>query len=181
MRRVLSFAALSILAMSASASAQRSASMASPSPEIGVDAGIAFLLGNNSGTVIDIPAQRIRLGFFVSPALSIEPTFGLHSESGGGATFTAYSIGSGLLYHFSNSRAANQFYVRPFIEVQGFSVTGGGSSSAATFGVGGGLKVPLRDRIASRFEANFAHQGRQNNQPGRDIIGLLAGLSFYTR
>lgn len=181
MRRVLPLAALSLLALSAPASAQRSASMASPSPEVGMDAGITFLLGTNSATLIDLPAQRIRVGFFVSPTISIEPTFGLRSISGGGTTFTAYSIGSGLLYHFSKSRAANQFYLRPFLEVQGFSETGAPSSSAATFGVGGGLKVPLRDRIASRFEANFAHQGGQNNQPGQDLIGLLAGLSFYTR
>ena len=73
------------------------------------------------------------------------------------------------------SRAANQFYVRPFIDIQGASVSGGGSNSTAFFGVGGGLKIPLRDRIASRFEANFEHGD------GSDYFGLLAGLSFYTR
>jgi hypothetical protein len=80
----------------------------------------------------------------------------------------------GALYHFSPSRAANQFYVRPFIQIAGFS-GGGASDSQALFGVGGGLKIPLRDRISSRFEANFAHTD------GSDMIGLLAGLSFYTR
>jgi hypothetical protein len=175
MRRLLALTALSIVALSASASAQRSGSMASPSPEIGMDAGISFGLGNGGGTVVDIPAQQIRMGFFVSPALSIEPTFGLHSESGGGTgSVTLYNIGAGALYHFSPSRAANQFYIRPFIQIAG--VSGGGiSNSQALFGVGGGLKIPLRDRIASRFEANFAHTD------GSDMIGLLAGLSFYTR
>ncbi len=75
---------------------------------------------------------------------------------------------------FRSGRAANQFYVRPFIEITGFS-GGGASDSQALFGIGGGLKIPLRDRIASRFEANFAHTN------GSDMIGLLAGLSFYTR
>jgi hypothetical protein len=174
MRRVLSLAALSILALSASASAQRSGSMASPSPEIGIDAGISFGLGDPSTTTISIPAQHIRMGFFVSPVLSIEPTLGLTSTSGGGATVTLYNVGLGALYHFSPSRAANQFYVRPFLNIVGFS-GGGTSDSEAVFGVGGGLKIPLRDRIASRFEANFAHAD------GSDAIGLLAGLSFYTR
>jgi hypothetical protein len=173
MRRLLSLAALSILTLSASASAQRSTS-ANPSPEIGMDAAVTFGLGDGQGTMVDIPAQSIRMGFFVSPALSIEPTFGLHSESGGGTTVTIYNIGAGALYHFSPSRAANQFYVRPFIQIVGFS-GGGLSDSQALFGVGGGLKIPLRDRIASRFEANFAHTD------GSDMIGLLAGLSFYTR
>lgn len=176
MRRILSLAALSILALSASASAQRSSSsMSNPSPEIGMDAGITFGSGSASGTMIDIPAQRIRMGFFLSPALSIEPTFGLTSVSGGGTTITGYAIGVGALYHFQPSRAANQFYIRPFVDIQGASVSGGGSNSTAFFGVGGGLKIPLRDRIASRFEANFEHGD------GADYFGLLAGLSFYTR
>jgi hypothetical protein len=175
MRRVLSLAALSILALSASAGAQRSsASSSSPSPEIGMDAGITFGLGTPSTTSIDIPARQIRMGFFMSPALSIEPTFGLRSVSGGVASSTVYNIGAGVLYHFSSSRAANQFYVRPFLNVVGAS-GGGASTSTAVFGVGGGLKVPLRDRLASRFEANFAHGD------GENAIGLLAGLSFYTR
>src|SRR4051812_21356978 len=100
MRRLLSLAALSILTLSASASAQRSSS-ANPSPEIGIDAAVTFGLGNGGGTLVDIPAQSIRMGFFVSPVLSIEPTFGLRSVSGGGTTATVYNIGAGALYHFS--------------------------------------------------------------------------------
>ena len=185
MRRISSLVVLSMLALSASATAQRSrgASMANPSPEIGIDAGVTFGLGSPSLTVLSIPAQQIRLGFFVSPALSIEPTFGLQSVSGGGVSFTAYNVGAGLLYHFAPSRAASQFYVRPFVNVVGFSGDGP-SSNSAVFGVGGGLKVPLRDRIASRFEANVQSVERDNaiGAGGRDTaIGLLAGLSFYTR
>ena len=175
MRRILSLAALSLLAVSASASAQRSSSMSSPSPEIGMDAGVLFGLSDGAGTTVDIPVQRIRMGFFVSPVLSIEPTFGLSSQSGGGlGTSTVYDLGVGALYHFSPSRSANQFYIRPFIDIIGFS-GGGNSDSQALFGVGGGLKIPLRDRISTRFEANFQHTD------GADAIGLLAGLSFYTR
>jgi hypothetical protein len=174
MRRVLSLAALSILALSASASAQRSSSMASPSPEIGIDAGISFGLGTPQITTISIPAQSIRMGFFVSPVLSIEPTLGLTSMSGDLGSATVYNIGVGALYHFAASRAVNQFYVRPFLNIVGVSGDAGSDSQAA-FGVGGGLKMPLRDRIATRFEANFQHTD------GSDAIGLLAGLSFYTR
>ena len=173
MRRLLSFAALTILTLSASASAQRSTS-ANPSPEIGMDAGIGFRLTDPSFTTVAIPVPAIRMGFFVSPALSIEPTLGLTSVSGGGISGTDYAIGVGALYHFSPSRAANQFYVRPFVNINGSSGDLGSGSSVA-FGVGGGLKIPLRDRIASRFEANFQHSD------GADAIGLLAGLSFYTR
>ena len=150
--------------------------MENPSPEIGIDAGISFGLGTPSFTVISIPAQQIRMGFFMTPELSIEPTFGLTSVSGGGGgSFTIYSLGAGLLYHFSTSRAANQFYVRPFAGIVGTSGGGVASNSDGVFGIGGGLKVPLRQQIASRFEANFSHSN------GENAIGLLAGLSFYTR
>lgn len=176
MRRISTLVVLSLLALSASATAQRSrgASMANPSPEIGIDAGITFGLGTPSSTLISIPAQQIRMGFFVSPALSIEPMFGLQSESGDVPSSTTYNFGAGLLYHFAQSRAANQFYVRPFVNVVGFS-RDAGSNSTAVFGVGGGVKIPLRDRIASRFEANV------QSGDGDTAIGLLAGLSFYTR
>ena len=180
MRRVLSLAALSILVLSAPASAQRSGSMASPSSEFGMDAGMVFGLNSPSTTEIAIPISQIRWGFFLSPVLSIEPWLGLNSFSGGGFSGTSYRLGAGLLYHFAPSRARNQFYVRPFLGVDGQSGDFG-SGSSAVFGIGGGLKIPLRDRIATRFEADFAHVGGQNGLPDRDAIGLLAGLSFYTR
>jgi hypothetical protein len=180
MRRLFSLAALSIVTLSASASAQRSSGYSvNPSPEIGMDAGLTIGLGNNSGTVFQIPVQAIRMGFFISPVISIEPTVGFTSFSGGGFSGTQYTVGAGLLYHFSPSRAANQFYVRPFIGVDGTSGDLGSGSSVA-FGVGGGLKIPLRDRLATRLEADFAHRGGQNGGNGSDAIGLLAGLSFYT-
>ncbi len=182
MRRISSLVVLSLLALSASATAQRSrgASMANPSPEIGIDAGVTFGLGTPSTTVLSIPAQQIRMGFFLSPALSIEPTFGLQSASGGGVSFTTYNIGTGLLYHFAQSRAASQFYVRPFVNVVGINGDVG-SNSSTRFGVGGGIKVPFRDRIATRFEANIGRQDGDNLAPAQNFIGLLAGLSFYTR
>jgi hypothetical protein len=180
MRRLLSLAALSILTLGASASAQRSGAVSNPSPEIGMDAGLGFRLTDPSGTALSIPIQSIRMGFFLSPALSIEPSLGLVSFSGSGLSGTDYSVGVGALYHFSPSRAANQFYVRPFLNINGSSGDAGSGSSVA-FGVGGGLKMPLRDRIATRFEANFAHDGGRNGGGSSDMIGLLAGLSFYTR
>jgi hypothetical protein len=181
MRRVFSLAALSILALSTTASAQRSGSMSTGlSPEIGMDAGVQFGMSSPSFTVVQIPLQRVRMGFFISPVMSIEPTFGLTSVSGGGISGTDYTIGAGLLYHFSPNRAANQFYVRPFLGIDGSS-GGGSSSSTVSFGVGGGIKMPLQDRLSSRFEANFAHAGGQNGGSGSDAISLLAGLSFYLR
>ena len=53
-----------------------------------------------------------------------------------------------------------------------------GSDSAFSFGAGFGVKMPVGNRFASRFEANFAHAS--NNGASQNAIGLLAGLSVYT-
>ena len=182
MRRVLSFAALSLMAIASTASAQRSTrgSMASanPSPEIGVDAGVQFTLDDPNTTILQIPIPSVRMGFYVSPAISIEPAVGVSHTSSEGISLTTYDIGVGLLYHFSPSRAAKQLYVRPFLGLNGIS-TEGNSDSAINFGAGFGVKVPVGSRFASRFEANLTHYS--NDGASQNAIGLLAGLSVYTR
>jgi hypothetical protein len=45
-------------------------------------------------------------------------------------------------------------------------------------GIGLGWKHPLVSRLSSRLEANFAHQFGDGDS---NEIGLLAGLSFFTR
>lgn len=182
MRRVLSFAALSLIAIASTASAQRTtrSSMASanPSPEIGVDAGLQFTLDDPKTTSFQIPIQGIRVGFYLSPAISLEPSLRLNYTSFDGGHLTTYGLGLGMLYHFSTSRAANQMYVRPFIGLDGIS-SDNGSDSAFSFGAGFGVKMPIGNRFASRWEANFSHAS--NDGATQNGIGLLAGLSVYTR
>lgn len=181
MRRVLSFVALSLMAIASTAGAQRSTrgSMASanPSPEFGVDAGLQFTLDDPKTTSFQIPIQGIRMGFYVSPAISIEPSLRLNYTSFDGGHITSYGLGLGMLYHFSTSRLANQLYVRPFVGLDGIS-SDGGSDSAFSFGAGFGVKMPIGNRFASRFEANFSHAS--NDGATQNALGLLAGLSVYT-
>ena len=181
MRRVLSFAAPSLIAIASTASAQRSTrgSMASanPSPELGIDAGLQFTLDDPKTTSFQIPIQGIRMGFYVSPAISIEPSLRLNYTGFDGGHITSYGLGVGMLYHFSTSRLANQMYVRPFLGLDGIS-SDNGSDSAFSFGAGFGVKIPVGNRFASRLEANFSHAS--NNGATQNALGLLAGLSVYT-
>jgi hypothetical protein len=189
MRRVLSFAALSLLAFSASASAQRSSTTSSSNSdmpvELGFDAGLGRQLsgGVNKVTAFQAPIQQIRAGFFLSPAVSIEPTFSLTtgSVSGpGGGSFTDYGIGAGMLWHLSQSRSANQMYVRPFLGFSGTSASGAASTSALSFGGGFGVKMPMANRFATRLEANLSQTQAHNGIPTQSALGLLFGLSVYT-
>lgn len=156
--------------------------------ELGIDAGVSIGLGDNSVTVINIPAQAFRVGFFFDDNMSLEPKLALNTITGSGDTFTSYLFELGLLYHFYRDREGygrrvypppglrSAFYVRPFVGIVGTS--DGDSNADAILGAGVGIKVPLVSRLASRFEANFAHRFGDASQ---NEIGLLAGLSFFTR
>jgi hypothetical protein len=178
MRRTLSLAVTSLLAVAFHAGAQRAS--INPSPELGVDAGLMFTLDNPKTTLFSVPIQSIRAGFFLSPAISLEPSLRLNTISGGGIpTITDYGIGLGLLYHLSTNRAANQPYIRPFIAFDGQSGGGGPSTSSFTVGGGFGVKMPINPRFATRLEANIGHISSSGTS--QNVIGLLAGLSVYTR
>ncbi len=177
MKRLIFFAA-AIALLSIDASAQNTG----PRPlELGIDAGVSIALGDNSFTTISIPAQSFRIGFPISPRTSIEPKLGINVISGDGDTFTTYRAELGLLYHLGSSRYPGAYqraglYVRPFAGIVGFS--DGTSDSAGFLGAGAGYKFPIISRLSSRFEANFAHEFGEGDS---NAIGLLAGLSFFTR
>ena len=170
------------VSLAAIALASTSAMAQTPRPiELGIDAGVNIGLGDNSGTEIDIPVQSLRVGFPISPRTSLEPKLSLRILTGEGDTFTQYRAEIGLLYHLGSSRYPGAYqragaYVRPFLGIVGFS--DGESDSAGLLGAGLGWKMPLVSRLSSRFEANFAHQFGDGDA---NAIGLLAGLSFFTR
>jgi hypothetical protein len=148
--------------------------------EIGIDAGAMFGLDDPHVTTITIPGQQIRVGFPVSPRLSLEPVFGLNYIHASGESQTSYRALLGMLYHLSTDRRANQLYVRPFVGFVGNSANGDNTTQAA-LGAGVGIKVPLYPRLGARFEANYTHTFSSGGADDSNAIGLLAGLSFYTR
>lgn len=159
--------------------------------EIGMDGGLGFMSTANqpTTTVFGLPVQNVRVGFYMSPKLEVEP-FGalnyMHQDTNSG---TALGLGVGALYHFSPSRASNQWYARPFLDLNhssdSFSQNGTTTTTSTTqwgLGAGFGIKMPLMDRIGSRFEVNFEHRFKDGTvAPSYDQFGLLAGLSYYTR
>ena len=148
--------------------------------ELGVDAGVAIGLDDPHTTVVALPIQNFRFGYFASDKIEIEPRFfvnSLHIADAG--TITTYSVEMGALFMPSGDRAGNGLYIRPFGGFTGFSASGGTSDSNGFLGAGLGLKVPFADRrLATRWEANYAHGFSDG---GTNQIGLLVGLSFFTR
>ena len=176
MKKFTVAAALTLVASVASAQGT------APRPlELGIDAGVTIGLGDNSFTEIDIPVSAFRVGFPISPRTSLEPKLRINVITGDGDTFTTYRGELGLLYHLGSDRYPGAYqraglYVRPFIGIVGFA--DGDSDSAGLLGAGIGWKIPLVSRLSTRLEANFAHQFGDGDA---NEIGLLAGLSFFTR
>ena len=152
--------------------------------EFGIDAGAQFGLGDVSTVQITLPAARARVGFFLNndSRWSIEPAaFMSYSKAEGGDGVFVYNLEVGGLYHFRTpsmvtaALPATVTYVRPFIGVTGF--TGDNSDSEFSAGAGLGVKLPWRQSLAWRLEANTGYGF--DNKAWR--IGALAGLSFFTR
>ena len=150
--------------------------------EMGLDAGLQIGLGDVSTFVIDLPAARMRIGFF-QPASrwSLEPALGLsYIKVEGLDGVLLYNIEGGALYHFRpagdlRAMGANVAYLRPFVGVTGF--TGEDSDSEVSAGAGFGVKIPWQQDLAWRLEANVGYGF--DNEAFR--IGAFAGLSFFTR
>lgn len=161
-----------------SAEAQRQRGGSRPI-EFGIDGGILFGLDDPNVTVVALPIQVFRVGFLMTEKVSIEPTMALTSVRASGASFTDYTFGVGLLYSPGGDRVGNGLYGRPFVGLSGESSSGPNDDSNAFIGLGVGLKIPFVDRrLATRMEANYSHAF---SDPGTNAIGLMIGLSFFTR
>ena len=178
MSRISAFISAMLLCLLATpGSAQQSASLP---VEFGVDAAVTFFT-DPSFTVVSLPLREVRLGFFATPSVELEPRLGLDATSGGGAHTTDVEFGFGLLYHFTPSRAETQPYVRPFVQVASRSASGARSSTATTLGVGLGAKLPINPRFAIRPEINYGHTFENDLVGSGNTIQLLLGVSAFSR
>jgi hypothetical protein len=179
MKKLLVLSAVALALIAPAAQAQRSSRHDSGALELGVDAGLTFGVGSSSGTLFSLPTQVFRLGYFLSDKLEFEPRFSINSISGGGNTVSTYNLEAGLLLIPDGDRVGKGLYLRPFLGVAGISVPGPGDTNSGYIGAGAGLKLPFADhRLATRLEANYEHGFGSG---GSNTIGLLVGLSFFTR
>jgi len=163
--------------------------------ELGVDAALAYQSGDRvKATTLSIPITRFRAGFFLSDAVSFEPSIALHythatvenqvTGNENTSSATNYDFDFGLLFHFSTDRTQSQTFVRPFVGLRGFSGDsdfGSSSASQGSFGLALGVKKPIVNRLAGRFELGFAHATDDNDLPSSNQVFLSFGLSFFTR
>jgi Outer membrane protein beta-barrel domain len=160
--------------------------------ELGFDAALTRDASDQAKqTSLTVPVPRIRVGFFLTDALSLEPSVRFEfSRSTFENTLTGNDVTSsrkfydadlGLLYHLSTDRTRSQIYLRPFVGIRGF--TGDGDSDSQTsFGGGLGLKLPAADRLGLRLEVGYARFAEDVPTFGAtDQLFASFGLSFFTR
>jgi len=177
-KKIVILSALLLTILAPSADAQRSRGGSRPI-EFGIDGGIIFGLADPTYTAVALPIQSFRVGFLMSDRVAIEPAIGLTSFRVSGATSTDYLFQVGLVYSPAGDRVGKGLYGRPFIGIAGQTNPGPNDDSNALMGLGVGLKIPFADRrLATRMELNYSHAF---SDPSANAIGLLFGLSFFTR
>lgn len=182
--QIRSWAALAALALTpAIAQAQHALPI-----EFGVDAGVSFTTGDPKTTSIDIPVQALRVGFYVTEQVAIEPALAFNYTKFDNSSSNVLQTELGLVYDFTVDRKAPQFYFRPFAGLSrvSFDVTGQDNASETLWnaGVGLGVKIPFKsaERFAWRFEALYDHSFEKADvAPAENAFGLKLGLSFFTK
>lgn len=148
--------------------------------ELGMDAGVSIGFDTPRVTTISLPVPAVRLGFYMSDRVSLEPKFGFLSYHDGTGTSSAYSAELGLLYHFENNPVGRGIYARPFVGFLG-SKNPGTSDTQTLFGAGIGLKEPFANRFASRLEVNYSHVTAPTGGSATSALGILFGISVFSR
>jgi hypothetical protein len=159
-----------------------SAAQAQNPIEIGVDGSLSTTFDSPRITDLTIPVGRIRVGFFTSPRVSIEPFGALNYGHIEGSSFTSINFGVGGLYHFGAARSAPQPYVRPFMELVHHSQSSefvSGGTTAFALGGGVGVKLPIANRFAWRLEAALAHTFEQDHVRASTSLAGIFGLSVF--
>ena len=153
--------------------------------EFGVDAGYELSIVDNSDNVssVGIPLQNLRIGFFVSDAVSIEPSVSSCASSvailsSGGTTLTTFSGAASLLYHLSQDPAQSRMYLRGGA---GIAVIDLGSNSVNQMGVSGGIGVKApAGPLAIRIEGHGGYSFENDDLASSIDLGVLFGISFFT-
>ncbi len=156
--------------------------------EFGIDAGIQYtMLQDFEGFEFDdelsfeVPFQTLRVGFFVSDNISIEPQVQFSFFDPGGDSDSEFQLGllAAALYHFNPDMTQTQFFVRAGGAFLMYDF--GSDFDDTVFGFGGGLgvKVPMSDSFMFRAGADVLYTLEGDITPAMiNIIGSF-GLSFF--
>jgi hypothetical protein len=153
---------------------------------LGVDLGIEFDMNDVADetvntTSISIPLAYLRVAFYASDQVWIEPRMTLIFLNIEGSSSTALNFEGGFGVDFQTDATRARPYIRPF---GGLLYVDSGEGDAATqvsLGSGIGLKVPMVERLASRLEGGVSYSFESDDLASALGIYVTFGFSFFTR
>ena len=169
-----------LAALSVAAASPASAQLRQLPAELGADAGVSIGFDTPRVTVIQIPVPAIRLGYYLTDRVSIEPKVGFESIHDNAGTVSDFSAQIGMLFHFENNPIGRGAYARPFVGLLGEKAKGY-SETRTVFGGGLGVKDAFATRFASRLEVNYSHASALSDEPATNSLGVLFGISVFSR
>jgi len=153
--------------------------------ELGIDGGFTTQLTDPKVSTIGLPVQQVRVGFFATDRVEIEPALAFNwIKYSGEDALTTIGLDVGVAVHFSTDTERPRAYLRPMVGLD-HAAAGGSSSTALSAGGGVGVKVPIRSasHLEFRLEAGYIHGFKHETDgvPASDRLRLLFGLSFLTK
>ncbi|MGD2216004.1 MAG: outer membrane beta-barrel protein [Gemmatimonadales bacterium] len=156
--------------------------------EFGIDGGITYsMLQDMDGMEFDdelsfdIPFSTLRVGFFVSDNISVEPQVQFSFFDPGGDSDTQMQLGllAAVLYHFQPDMMETQFFVRGGGAFFMYDFGGDVDDTLFGFGGGAGVKVPIADSFMFRAGGDVVYMLEGDITPAMiNIIGSV-GVSFF--
>jgi hypothetical protein len=134
-----------------------------------------------STNLFEFPVSAVRVAFPLSTGFALEPSANLQYSSTNGQTLLTLTGDLGLLIDLTHDPKEWRWYVRPAIGVQHLSSSGFNTTDRPILSAGLGARVPLTDRISARYEARYQWIGKSSSASSQNGIGLLAGISVFTR
>jgi hypothetical protein len=157
--------------------------------EIGIDATLSHTLDGDHATSIGLIDQLLRVGYFLTPHVSVESglTLSYQSIEGSSGLFTA--VQAGVLLNQSAEEKRLQLYLHPYAVLSSVrfsadvSIEGPYSSTVTRtgLGLGAGMRIPLATRLASRLEAQFDRMESVFGAAGKNNLHLALGISYLTK
>ena len=158
--------------------------------ELGVDMAAAYeteseifsiaLPGGGTVETILGPQGAVRLGFFLSDAVSLEPATSLSLLSGDGETTFAWAFGTKLLYHFSVDPSKARFYTAvggTFTLIDLGEFVDSRTQFGASFDLG--AKLPISDSVGGRIAASYTRGFGTDSFSSRNILAAIFGISVF--
>lgn len=153
--------------------------------EFGIDGGVSLtFIDKTEGNAksIQIPLQRMRVGFFTSESFALETSAAISVIDVGSNTVTQIEIGLAAHSHFSKKHNETRPFFGP---VGGFRLInfGSGGGSIKRLGIGSelGVKFPLSHQLAARIGLIAMRWFETDRLLGITQVSVSVGLSFLTK